>query len=333
MKTAYLFSSKRALNDATSYYVRIIKEALESKGVKCFEAHRLSELNSADIIITITGKYFLLSKLRYPFKKTIFWAQGIAAEEAKMGNYGKLSFLGRYLCEKAAVKRSNVLFVVSKRMLEFYREKYGYQGDNYVVMPCFNKQIVSSFDLLQYREPTFVYAGSFSVWQGVDLMLDVYKLVEEKLPGAKLTILSNQKEQFEKKLINNGIKNYSIKYVSLEELGQELHKYKYGFILREDHIVNNVSTPTKMNSYLSVYIIPLFSDAVNDFADNIKLGPFTLMFKCPLDAHVIASRIVEFEKSEIDYSKYKEYVEKVFDEHYNEVIYKGIILEKINKVL
>ncbi len=332
MKTAYLFCSKQALNDATSYYVRIIKEALESKGINYYEAHCLSELNNADIIITITGKYFMLSKLRYPFKKSIFWAQGIAAEEAKMGNYGRLSFWGRYICERTAVKRSNVLFVVSQRMLEFYKEKYGYQGDNYVVMPCFNKQISVNFDLTQYREPTFVYAGSFSVWQGVDLMLDVYKLVEEQLPGSKLTILSNQKEQFEKKLINNGIKNYSIKYVSLEALGQELHKYKYGFILREDHIVNNVSTPTKMNSYLSVYIIPLFSDAVNDFADNIKLGPFTLMFKCPLDAHMIASRIVEFEKSNIDYLEYKEYVEKVFKEHYNEGLYKGIILEKINKI-
>lgn len=39
----------------------------------------------------------------------------------------------------------------------------------------------------------------------------------------------------------------------------------YGFILRKDSIVNRVATPTKLSSYMSVGVIPIFSVVLDDF--------------------------------------------------------------------
>ena len=55
-------------------------------------------------------------------------------------------------------------------------------------MPCYNLPPSTYFNLDQYNTPTFVYAGNAAAWQGVDLMLDVYALVEyevaERTPHA-----------------------------------------------------------------------------------------------------------------------------------------------------
>ena len=332
MKTTALYYDPRSLNDATRFYVNIVKEVIEERGDSFTFTTSLKDLKNVDVIFTITGRYFVNAKLRYPFKKTIYWAQGVAAEEAKMANYGRFSYIMRYLFERSAVKHADLLLLVSKRMKEYYSHTYGYRGENYIIMPCFNQSLSSDFNPEQYKNPTFVYAGGASIWQGVDLMLDVYKDVEDSIPEAKITILSNQKDQFMQKIGVRDIKNYEIKYVKLEEMEAELHKHKYGFILRENHIVNNVATPTKMNSYLSVYLIPIFSDAVCDFAENIKLNEFTIMANCPLDNKTIARQIIDFENNTHQFDGYKGLVESIFDSHYNVNKYKSEISDALKRL-
>lgn len=336
MKRAYLYCDKRSLNDATNYYVDMVKECVAERGYEFFVTHKLAEIKSPDLIFTITGRYFLYSKLRFPFTKTIYWAQGVGVEEVKMRGIAsiksriKLALV--YVAERAAILKSDFLFLVSDRMKEYYAAKYGYKYDEKrcQVMPCFNLQLSDSFDAAQYEAPTFVYAGSADVWQCVDNMLAVYSLVERKINDARLVILSSNKDIFEKAINEHSIKNYEIKYIPYQLLNEELHKYKYGFLLREDHIVNNVATPTKMNSYLSNYLIPIYSDAVDDFAKNINIGEFTLMARCPLNENDICNMICEFEKAEHDFSNLQREVEKIFAEHYNRERYVRMISSKFN---
>ncbi|MBQ3152909.1 MAG: hypothetical protein IJB77_05565 [Bacteroidaceae bacterium] len=334
MKKAYLYCDKRSLNDATYYYIDIIKECIVERGYDFILIHKLSEIKSPDLIFTITGRYFLYAKLKFPFVKTIYWAQGVGAEEAKMNGVGtfksKLRYIFRYAAESLAVNCADTLFVVSEKMKEFFSKEYGYneKKNNCIVMPCFNLEISPDFDLSQYEKPTFVYAGSASVWQCVDKMLTVFSMLEKRIKDAKLVILSSDKETFEKSIAEHNIKNYEIKYIPYKELNKELHKYKYGFLLREDHIVNNVATPTKMNSYLSNFIIPIYSDAVDDFARNVKIGEYTIMAKCPLNETEICNQIFEFETSEHDFSTLKTEIENIFENHYNKDKYKSIIQTK-----
>lgn len=334
---AYLYCDKRSLNDATNYYVGIILNALTSKGFSCETTHEIREILKPTLIVTITSRYFLVAKTLFPFAKTIFWAQGVGFEEEKMRNAGIKSWprlIVRRISEYVAVRCSSILLCVSNRMVEYFRKTYNYKRtDNYIVMPCFNLPLSSTFDILQYRKPSFVYTGNASKWQSIDFMLDVYAIVEKHIKDTTLTIYSREKDIFEKKLKSKGITKYDIKYVPTEILQEELHQYKYGFILRENHIVNNVSTPTKMNSYLASYVIPIFSDAVDDFKENIKLGEFTLMGKCPLNSNEMAKKIVTFESESLNYNDYYGYVKSIFDRHYNVTKYVPDIEEQIDRII
>ena len=333
MKQAYLYCDPKSLNDATNYYVALMTKPLISKGNQVKIVHNLSEIKSPNVIITITEKYFFFAKLRFPFTKTIYWAQGIGAEEAKMGMKTPkqyLRYLFRRIIEPLAVNLSDLLFCVSERMVVFFKEKFHLKDNGQIiVMPCYNLPLSDYFYLNQYNTPTFVYAGGASIWQGVDLMLDVYKAVEKELPNSKLILLTKDESVFIEKIKEREIQNYEIKYVAVSELQKELHKYKYGFILRDNNIVNQVATPTKMNSYLSNYVIPIFSDTVDDFNKNINLGEFTLKATFPLNPQKIAAQILKFEKNRHNYNALKHYTDKVFLSHYNDNVYLTEIEQKI----
>lgn len=336
-KLAYLYCDKRSLNEATNYYIGIIRECLEEFGYFLSLVHKLSEINNPSLIFTITERYFLIAKIRHPFIKTIYWAQGIGAEEAKINAKGiknRLRYILRRVAEPIAVKKTSILFCVSRRMVEYFKKTYGLKNHGQIiVMPCYNLQLGEQGNLIRYDKPTFIYAGNTSSWQCIDIMLDVYAEVERTIPEAKLTIYSKNKAEFTRLINERGIKNYSIKFVEVSQLQQEISSYKYGFVIRDNHIVNQVATPTKLNSYLSSFLIPIYSDGVADFAENIDLGEFDIMANCPLNSHVIAQQIIKFETIKHDFSQYPSVVAKVFDNHYNTDKYKREICEVISKIL
>lgn len=336
-RQAVLYCDPRSLNDATNYYCGIIIRSLEKYGYKFAIVHNIKSVSEVDIIVTITEQYFLKSKIRFPHKKQIYWAQGVNAEETKM-QMNSFEQFARYcfrrVAESIAVKYADMLFCVSERMVQYYREKYGLiDNGQIIVMPCYNLRLSSEFNTMQYTKPIFAYAGNTSVWQGVDFMLDVFALVEKQIPDALLNLYSSNKSELEEMIKVRGIKNYRINYVPVSELQNELHKCKYGFIIRTDHIVNLVATPTKMNSYLAAYMIPIYSDGVDDFNKNIQLGKYRLMAHCPLNAGVVAQQIIEFENSINNFEDYMGIVKNVFDNHYNDELYESKILEKMKNIV
>lgn len=336
IKKAVFYCDVRSLNDATNYYCGIIKKSIVSKGYSFEIIHKLSDIKKPDLILTITEKYFLWAKLRFPNTKSIFWAQGVSAEEAKMNlsTFGqKIRYCFRRFAEPIAVKKSDILFCVSEKMVEYYQKTYGLKRhEQIIVMPCYNLMLSDNFEIKQYDKPIFAYAGNASAWQGVDFMLEVYALVEKKISNAELRIFTKNKQEFESKINEKGISNYSINYIPVDELQKYLHKCKYGLIIRNNHIVNMVATPTKMNSYLAAYMIPIYSDGVDDFRLNINLGEFRLMGTSPLNAQALAKQIIKFEMSNHDYSKYQAIVKQVFKNHYNDEKYHVMINQLLDKI-
>ncbi len=329
MKEAFLYCNPNSLNDATNHYIDIVLKALGKVGFNVSIVHRLKDITNADLIFTVSSVYFFYAKIRFPFVKTICWKQGVNPEESNMYGRGKIRYYWHSLNEWFALKTSDMMLLVSKKMLQHYQKKYCYNRDNYIIMPCYNLSLSNVFETKRYEYPTFVYAGNASIWQNAELMLDVYKKIEQLLPQSTFTILTNDNEKFLDLITERGIKNVTLKYVPMDKLSEELRKYKYGFLLREDNIVNNVATPTKMNSYLSNYLIPIFTDSVDDFRLNIHLGEFTLMAECPLSIESITNKVISFENTNHNYLDYRKYVQEVFDKHYNDDYYMKHIKEKL----
>lgn len=329
MTKVYLYCDSRSLNEATNYYNGLVQRGL-ADAIGDYEfmvVNNLGDIKRPDYIYTITPHCFVLAKIRFPFAKTICWFQGIGYEEAKMTR-PRWKWPLFKIEEWYAVNHADFLLFVSEKMVDYYKEYYGYKKGNYTIMPCYNLQQSVPFNEEQYLQPSFAYAGGLSKWQSVDVLLDVYSLVEKRIPGASLTLYCKTTAELERMIVERGIKNSKVLFVPIENLQEELHKHKYGFILREKNFVNLVATPTKMNSYLASYMIPIFSDGVDDFVKNITLGEFSLCAYTPLLPDRIAEMIIDFENRTHEYNDYKSIVDRVFESHYNDSTYISEISDK-----
>lgn len=278
-KQITFFLPKKTMNEATTYYVGIVKEVFKKGGYLVTETDEFNRLSNKKIIFVMSAKWCFLVKLRNPNAKIVTWFQGLGAEEALLT---RESFLRKRLwncVEWFALKFSWFNIYVSERMHQYYMDTYNLRDKYFFIMPCFNKKLnLSSFYVEnKYSSPSFVYAGGLDKWQCIDETLEFYSLVERENYNSNLTLLTRDTVKAELLINKYNIKNYTIKFVSLEDLDSELEKFKYGFIIRKNHIVNDVSTPTKMNSYLANGVIPIYTDVISDF--NREFGSKNFFLK------------------------------------------------------
>ena len=326
-KIAFFLPSK-TMNEATIYYVDILEQGFEQAGYTVVRVKDLKELKSFNKIFVMSAKWCFIVKLLHPNAKIVTWFQGLGAEEALMTKNNQIRKRLWNCVEYYTMKFSWLNIYVSERMHKYYRDTYGISDKFFYIMPCFNKQLNSNaFNIAgKYENPTFVYAGGLDKWQCIEETLELYSLIEKELSNARLTILTKDKDKAELLIRKYHIKNYNIDFVKLDDLDNELQKYKYGFLIREDHIVNNVSTPTKMNSYLANGIIPIYTDVIDDFNDNfLKLNSF-IKLKHQDSVENWMRDILIYEKTPdflIDMSKE---VEFVFSQYYSKKYY----IKKLN---
>lgn len=310
-------------NDATDYYVGIIKKHLEYVGRRVEIVNSVDNIEKTDDVLVITAKAFFFVWLKNPKQRVSIWFQGIVPEEAML--VFEHTFLSKYvrkfyneIWEKIALKYAKNIFFVSKAMLKHYQKKYGYKKNNYFIMPCFNQKLnKEAFNQEKYFSPTFLYAGSLSKWQCIDRTLIIFKKVQQQIPNAKLFLFTSEKEKAKFIVQQYDIKNVSIDYATYNELNERIKNIKYGFLVRDNNSVNNVATPTKMNGYLANGIIPVYSNVIEDFEENLKSQ---YLVTGDTDEELV-SKIISFEQRRLNSSDiYNEY-SLFFREYYNEKYY------------
>ena len=327
MKRVVLYIDSRSLNDATSYYINIVKRAANNLGYDFLISESINAIKFNDILFTITTKNYVKGMLFRPFCKTIFWSQGVDPEESLLRDNNYLKYYIKSLIELISLRHFGFKFFVSKAMLNHYKKKYSYNNLNHLIMPCYNLngKHIHNVNLSKYKHPSFVYAGSLSIWQNIDEILQVYKYIEKKVHNSSLTLLTQENEKAKALVKKYNIKHSFIKYVDLENLHKELLKHKYGFLLRKNILVNNVATPTKMNSYLACGLVPIFTDAINDYSDKVNLKGYNLKIKSCKSIEEIANKIIDFENSQKNFASLNIEIKKLFHDYYNDDKY----IEKI----
>lgn len=314
------------LNEATSYYIDIISRALLQQGEQVEKVFSLKLISPTDKVITIQSKAFFRVWLKNPKQYIINWYQGIVPEEAmcmfedSLFKYAR-KYLWRFLEYFSLCKAKGNIFV-SEAMWRHYQHIYGYDKSNYCIMPCFNQELdLRQFTAEKYATPSFVYAGSLSRWQCIDRTLLLFKDIHALFPQATLTLLTKEKEKAISLCHKYGVKA-EIKFVASSELQQVLGAYKYGFIVRDDIAVNNVATPTKMNSYMAAGVIPVYSDVINDFQTVFRDLKYVVSFT---DEEEALSKIKKIETSGVDCVVIKSEYETVFGFYYSVDKYVGLL--------
>jgi len=192
---------------------------------------------------------------------------GVMVEELKLSREFIRSFLFTRI-ESWCFKHTSLNIYVSEVMRTHFRTKYPeFKGEDLIFATNSNNQsaVGSRQSATCNLQPAtcnpddviFLYAGNCQKWQNIDLMLDV--MLSLNNPRYKFLILSGQKKHFEKLIRHKNFPAGKIEVISVrpEELQSYYELAHYGFILRDDILVNRVANPTKLAEYLQFGIIPV----------------------------------------------------------------------------
>jgi glycosyltransferase involved in cell wall biosynthesis len=204
-------------------------------------------------------------------KKIILDAHGVVPEEMKMyhKNFHYLYFLW---IEKRIFKQLSDCLCVTCSMINHFKNRYSnplnyhhFSTSELMKIPeHFNQKIILSELNIKEDEVVIIYSGNTQVWQNIPLMIESIRTIK----NVKILILTGEKYLFETMLKNAGLFIKSINILSIEP--KNLYKYysicHYGYILRDNNIVNNVANPTKMLEYLQFGITPIvLSPKIGDY--------------------------------------------------------------------
>ncbi len=273
MKVYYIKEDK---SDVQDYYVGIVLEAFESLGYECIKcsASEFQKLHvSRDAILVLISHYATTRYYLKGYRNIVYWVQGSSPDESFMRNHSHLRRFVISLIELFALKHAKFVLCVSKRLMDYYKERYGIdiRWKSYI-MPCFNCSLIPDdfFSPQKYLVNSFCYVGGLSVWQCFKETAALYKKIELLFPNSEFRVFTRDQDKAKEIILSESIANYSIQFVQPNELSKELAKCKYGFIIREKSPVNMVATPTKLSNYLASGVIPIVTDTVDFFNESLS---------------------------------------------------------------
>lgn len=295
-------------------YLDVIKEALAGLGYVCEYRKDLDGVAKQDLIVFPMGK----DAFRYYWKgyhNLILWQQGATGAESFMRHSSKLRRFVLNFMDCFIMKKAKMIFYVSRYMQKYYEDlaHTGF-GEKAYVMPCYNETLDSGvFAKKDYSKKVFTYVGSLDLWQCFQETVEIYAEIEKRVPDAFFRVLTFQTEKAERILAEKKIKNYSVACVPKEQVKAELEDAAYGFILRHDIDVNRVATPTKISSYLSAGVLPIYSSCLKDFhalADGKA-------FAFALDPGADPEALISYVNQDVDKDTVQKEIEAVFATYYS----------------
>ena len=238
----------------------------------------------------IGGEMVFLKKI-YPNKiKFIYDLRGAWVEEhlwsIKKNNsysikqYRNLSriYYSEFLRQKVADK----IFVVSNTLKDYFINHYNSKAEKFVLYPCLSSSDKFYFDVylrIQSREElgfenediVFVYSGGvLNKYHIPDSIIRMFDRISKYESRAKLLLLIKKSSKDLKEQISNNKNIKLIEGVPNNKVVDFLNAADYGFLLRENIILNNVAFPTKFAEYLLSGLPVIISESLIDCVKYCK---------------------------------------------------------------
>ena len=209
------------------------------------------------------GKFFWL--LRVPFLSSVIDMHGVVPEEFRYHNDFYNAMVTERL-EELAVKNATIIICVTNAMKDYLQQKYRGNLKGEILIYPISPHIP---DLHWQRnvtdKPIVIYAGGVQKWQQAPLMAQA---MVQQCDLCSYEIYTPNPVEFITLLPENYRSHAAFTFgcKTTEELMKIYSRCQYGFILREDIVVNNVACPTKLVEYIATGIVPIVkSPAIGDF--------------------------------------------------------------------
>ena len=259
-------------------YIDIVKKDYPNSPIYSYSsllnlAFKLVKLDASYIFspVMFTTVSTLLAKI-FTRKKIFYWVQGAVPEESFLRHSSKVRYYFLSTIEYLALLISHKNIFVSTEMKSYLERKTKRAFTHSVIVPCISE---FSYDGSAKEKDSFVYIGGMSAWQRVDIMLQMFNEILKLKPHAHLYIATLEKDkahqEVKKHLESSNIKSVTVLSINnREEIPHFLSTKEYGFLIREDIVVNNVSSPIKLAEYLSCGVNLIISDAVSSYASIVE---------------------------------------------------------------
>ena len=183
--------------------------------------------------------------------------------------------------EKIAFRLIDAAVCVTNQMELYYRSKYPNTKIKYIYLPIFTSNVCQQADIQSLNElklrldmpenaVVYLYSGGLQAWQNIDLMLTTTAALI-KSPENWFIFLTAEGDALAAKVKDKfgyAPEKILITYAKPTELRSYYELANFGFVLREDHILNRVANPTKLVEYLYFGIIPIvWTEKIGDFVE------------------------------------------------------------------
>lgn len=193
--------------------------------------------------------------------------------------------------EAEAVARADMRLAVSRALVQHWRERYGYAGNDHVVIPCtLGRAHVQERGETPVERPLpeahaddviAAYAGSSAGWQSFALLNALLREALVQQPRLKVLFLSQADAAIEA-LVQDFPGRVARRWVPAQEVPLLLRGCDVALLVREDAVTNRVASPTKFAEYLACGLPVVISEGIGDFSAAVvreELGTL-----CPVGA-------------------------------------------------
>jgi len=183
--------------------------------------------------------------------------------------------------EKVCFEKIDTAIFVTESMRTHYKFKYPslqYNAINYGIIPdhIIDANRTVSTDILKIlkerigvkdSDTVIVYSGGLHVWQNIDEMLDLINKKQNDENIFYIFLVSNKELMLQKMAkYDFSSKRIYLDSVHPSELKNFYNIGHYGFVLRDDNVVNRVANPTKLIEYLYYGLTPIVKlQEIGDF--------------------------------------------------------------------
>ena len=241
--------------------------------------YKIKLIHTRSLFPAIIG---LCIKIIFPKTKLLYDNRGVLIEEMiYTGIYKRAGFREKIMrrLENRVIRKSDHIVVVSKVFKDFLINKYSHLenlSDKISVInnktEIDNKITPEDLDLRKDKNIiTCIYSGSSAQWQSVQEIFTFAQKCLSEFKDFKLKILTYHPEEFQNQFLHfNDLSEITeILNVSSDKVFNHLAKANYGLLLREDNIINNVSSPLKFAEYLAAGLPVVVSKGVGDTGEII----------------------------------------------------------------
>lgn len=180
---------------------------------------------------------------------------------------------------RKAVLESDVCVFVSEAMRKHYADRFGRRSGPAFVIPCATAITAPRAEVREARRRelgiddriVLLYLGSWRPYQCAEAMIDMVRRVRACSDRVYLLVLTGHAEAFRRALDQAGIQDgdASVHSVAHADVPRWVVAADAGFLLREAHLLNAVSSPTKFAEYLACGVPVLITPGVGDYSDVV----------------------------------------------------------------